>query len=300
MIDKQQSAGARPRQAKLYMLDEMVASLVADNDVAIEALKTGHPRGPQTGIESLDKALGGFLETGLHILQATPGAGKTALALQVASDCGFPALYISAEMPVLELFRRLIARQTNTFLGKLKGDLSSKDIERLALLAIERLKHMAIMDATTGPAEPDFIRLTVEAMKSTYQAKTVLVLLDSLHVWARALLRDRSGEFEIVSEGTRQATELAAIVESPIFAICHRNREGNKSKTGAGLHSARGSGDIEYEAWTVLDLHRDMEQREDGDGEVNVTMRFYKNRSNGITPPIEMRFCGRLQNFRGV
>jgi replicative DNA helicase len=300
MIDKQQGAGAQPRQAKLYMLDEMVASLVADNDATIKALKTGHPRGPQTGIEPLDKALGGFLETGLHILQATPGAGKTALALQVASDCGFPALYVSAEMPVLELFRRLIARQTNTFLGKLKGDLSSMDIERLALLAIERLKHMAIMDATTGPAEPDYIRLTVEAMKSTYQAKTVLVLLDSLHVWARALLRDKSGEFEIVSEGTRQATELAAIVESPIFAICHRNREGNKSKTGAGLHSARGSGDIEYEAWTVLDLHRDMEQREDGDGEVDVTMRFYKNRSNGITPPIETRFCGRLQNFRGI
>jgi len=294
------AAGAQPRIAKLHMLYEMVAALVADNDAAIDALKTGHARGPQTGIAPLDKALGGFLETGLHILQATPGAGKTALGLQIASDCGFPALYVSAEMPVLELFRRLIARQTNTFLGKLKGELSSPDIKRLALLAIENLKHMAIMDATAGIADVDFIRLTVENMKATYQAKTALVIIDSLHVWARALNRGVSGEFEIISEGTRQATELAAILDAPILAICHRNREGNKSKTGAGLHSARGSGDIEYEAWTVLDLHRDMDQREDASGEIDVTMRFYKNRSNGITPPIETRFCGRLQSFRGV
>jgi replicative DNA helicase len=300
MTNKQQSAGAQPRQAKLHMLDEMVSDLIADNDAALDAIKTGHPRGPQTGIEVLDKALGGFLETGLHILQATPGAGKTALALQIASDCGFPALYVSAEMPVLELFRRLIARQTSTFLGKLKGDLSSKNLEDLARVTAGKLKHLAIMDATSGVAEADFIRLTVENMKATYQAKTAIVLLDSLHVWARALLRGMSGEFEIISEGTRQATELAAILDSPIMAICHRNREGNKNKQGGGLHSSRGSGDIEYEAWTVLDLHRDMEQREDASGEIDVTMRFYKNRSNGITPPIETKFCGRLQSFRGL
>jgi replicative DNA helicase len=109
-----------------------------------------------------------------------------------------------------------------------------------------------------------------------------------------------SGEFEIVSEGTRRATELAAAIQSPVLAICHRNREGNKSKTGAGLHAARGSGDLEYEAWTVLDLHRDMEQREDASGEVEVMMRLYKNRSNGLTPIIRTKFCGRLQSFRGV
>jgi replicative DNA helicase len=300
MTNQQQSAGAQPRKAKLHMLDEMVSDLIADNDAALDAIKSGHPRGPQTGIEALDKALGGFLENGLHILQATPGAGKTALALQVASDCGFPALYVSAEMPVLELFRRLIARQTNTFLGKLKGDLSSKNLEDLARNTASKLKHLAIMDATAGIAEPDFIRQVVEGMKSGLQAKIVLVILDSLHVWARSLNRGASGEFEIISEGTARATELAAILNSPVLAICHRNREGNKSKSGAGLHSARGSGDIEYEAWTVLDLNRDLDKREDANGEVEVTMKFYKNRSNGITEPIETLFCGRLQSFKGV
>jgi replicative DNA helicase len=160
----------------------------------------------------------------LHILQATPGAGKTVLALQIASDCQYPALYVSAEMPALELFRRLIARQTKTFLGKIKGELSSPDVERLALATVKNLGHLALMDATVGLANIDFIRQTVEAMKETHKARTALVVLDSLHVWARALVRGISGEFEIVSEGTHRATELSAVLGTPILAICHRNR----------------------------------------------------------------------------
>jgi hypothetical protein len=36
--------GANPPQAKLHLLHEMVAALVADNNAAIEALKSGRAR----------------------------------------------------------------------------------------------------------------------------------------------------------------------------------------------------------------------------------------------------------------
>lgn len=292
---------ANPPKAKLYWLSDMVDRVVADNDAAVVAQQTGQARGPCTGIAPLDEALGGFFETGLHSIQANTGAGKTALALQIASDCQFPVLYVSAEMPVLELFRRLIARQTSTFLGKLKtGELSSDAIHKLALTTVSNLSQIALMDATAGLASLDLIGETATKLKARFNAKTVLVTIDSLHVWARSLMRGQGNEFEIVSEGTARATELAAILDAPIIALCHRNREGNKSKGGAGLHAARGSGDIEYESWSVLDLHRDMEEREDASGEVPVTMRFYKNRSNGVTAPVETMFCGRLQSFRGL
>jgi replicative DNA helicase len=303
MADNQQHrAGADRPKAKLYWLNEIIPGLIADNDAAIEARKANRPRGPQTGIKEIDDALGGFFAPGaLHLLQASPGAGKTALALQTASDCCYPALYVSAEMPVFELVRRLIARQTSTFLGKLRsGEIGSDALRNLALAAAENLSHLAFMDATTGVATVDYIRQSAEAMREEFKSETVLVILDSLHVWARGLLRGMGGEFEIVSEGTSRATELAAILQSPVLAICHRNREGNKSAKGAGLHAGRGSGDLEYEAWTLLDLHRDMDQREDASGEVDVAMRFYKNRSNGLTPAIHTKFCGRLQTFRGA
>jgi replicative DNA helicase len=152
------AAGAQPREASVFALTDLLPDLIADNDEAIEALKSGRARGPCTGITSLDKALGGFFETGLHLLQASPGAGKTALALQIASDCQFPALYVTAEMPPLELLRRLIARQTKTFLVKLKVQLSSKNLEDLARLTISRLPQIVIVDATSGLASMDLIR----------------------------------------------------------------------------------------------------------------------------------------------
>ena len=195
----------------------------------------------------------------------------------------------------------MIARQTNTFLGKLKsGELSSDAIHQLGLTAAGKLPHIVLMDATAGVASLDHIGKTASKLKARFNAKTVLVAIDSLHVWARSLMRGQGNEFEIISEGTARATELAAVLDSPIIALCHRNREGNKRTGGAGLHAARDSGDIEYESWSVLDLHRDMEGREDSNGEVSVTMRFYKNRSNGVTAPVETMFCGRLQSFRGL
>lgn len=292
------AAGAQPRDAKLYWLGDLLTPLIADNDAAIAAVQTGQPRGPQTGITALDKGLGGSLAPGLHILQASPGAGKTAMALQVASDCLHPALYVSAEMPTLELFKRLIARQSKTFLGKLNGQIASPNLENLAQQTIQKLPHLAIMDAMAGLASVDLIRQTAEAMRAAAKAKTVLIVLDSLHVWARGLLRGSGSDYEIISEGTRCATELAALLNAPILAICHRNREGNKS--GGGLHSAKGTGDLEYEAWTVLDLHRNMNDREDSNGEVDVNAHFCKNRSKGLTGAVGLKFSGRLQSFRDV
>ena len=301
MADNRHAETNTPRPAPLHWLADIVPNLLADADAAHEARETGQPRGPCTGIAPLDEALSGFFEAGLHTIQANTGAGKTALALQIASDCQFPCLYVSAEMPMLELFRRLIARQTSTFLGKLKtGELSSEDIKKLALATAGKLPHIALMDAMAGIASLDLIGETATKLKARFKAKTVLVAIDSLHVWARSLMRGQGNEFEIVSEGTARATELASILDAPIIALCHRNRESNKRVDGAGLHAAKGSGDIEYESWSVLDLHRDMEKRENANGEVPVIMRFYKNRSNGITPPVETMFSGRLQSFRGL
>jgi replicative DNA helicase len=290
------AAGAQPRDAQLYWLGDLLPDLIADNEAAIDALKTGQPRGPQTGIATLDKALGGYLAPGLHLLQASPGAGKTAMALQIASDCKHPALYVSAEMPTLELFKRLIARQTSTFLGKLNGQIASHNLEDLARQTIGKLPHLAIMDAMAGMASVDLIRQTAEAICAATTGKSILIVLDSLHVWARGLLRGLGSDYEIISEGTRCATELAALLNAPILAICHRNREGNKS--GGGLHTAKGSGDLEYEAWTVLDLHRKMEDREDSNGEVEVKAHYCKNRSRGLMVAVELKFSGRLQSFR--
>ena len=102
------------------------------------------PSGPVTGFAQLDNELSGYLAPGIHVIQAAPGAGKSAFCLQVAASCGFPALYVTAEMGVLELFRRTVARETETFLGRLKsGELG---LEAATKLARSRPRLASAMD----------------------------------------------------------------------------------------------------------------------------------------------------------
>ncbi len=56
-------------------LADLVDFFVADAEAAAIARETGRPRGPVTGLSSLDEALGGYLSPGVHIVQAAPGAG---------------------------------------------------------------------------------------------------------------------------------------------------------------------------------------------------------------------------------
>ena len=67
----------------------------------------------RTGIESLDKALGGGFPNGLHVVGGLSGLGKTALAIEVALGvvkAGGRVLYLSLEMDYHELSKRVAQR----------------------------------------------------------------------------------------------------------------------------------------------------------------------------------------------
>ena len=126
MVSSCEPAELAPDTPRLYPLGDLLEAWVADAEAAFAARLAGTPRGPLTGVARLDSALGGFLAPGLHILHGEPGTGKTAFALQVAASCGSPALFVTTEMGPLELLRRITARVTNTYLGRLKsGELTA-------------------------------------------------------------------------------------------------------------------------------------------------------------------------------
>lgn len=295
-MEKQQSV-------RIFQLQELVAPFVKETEAAQAAALAGRPRGPITGLAALDEILGTYLAPGLHVLQGAPGCGKTAMALQIASDCFYPCLYVTAEMPVIELFRRLVARQTKTYLGKLKtGELGAREAQRLALGAIENLGHLALVDATRGYADVETICKAAQALKESMQSDHVLIVIDSLTVWARSATSGMDGlglsEYEIINQGVMGCTNIANFLNAPVLALSHRNRQGNKGE--GGLHAAKGSGSIEYEAESVLDLEPidRKEHTPDNQGEVRVKMTAYKNRHGIPNVPVHLVFSGRLQTFR--
>ena len=289
------------RTPKLTRLTDLIGELRTDAEAAYNARQAGRPRGPVTGLSQLDEALGGYLQPGLHVLQAAPGAGKTAFALQAASTCQFPALIVSAEMPTIELFRRLIARETQTFLGKLKtGELGPLEVERLAMETAKKLPHLAILDGQRGFAEPKIIRENASILREDLKADHCLIIIDSLQVWARSSrgpMSAAASEYDVLNQSLVAASDLAAEIKCPILLVSHRNRAGQDK---GGMHASKGSGDIEYITESVIDLDRKQDQKPDGAGEVDIQARIHKNRHGVAGVSMGLKFCGRIQQFREV
>jgi replicative DNA helicase len=281
-------------------LADLVSVFVADTNDAAAAKASKRPRGVITGLTKLDQHFGGYLAPGIHVVQAAPGCGKTAFALQTASDAVYPALFVSAEMGVLELFRRLIARQTRTFLGRLKsGEISGQQAQSLAVQTAKNLQHMRIMDATRAPASPKLIIENAGRLREKFQSEHVLIVLDSLHVWARGAARAENKsidpeEYSIINKALSSVASIASTLNCPVITIAHRNRAGNKAD--GGLHSAKGSGGIEYEAESVLDLNK-KDGPDNAGGETEITAKLEKNRNGAAGVFVKLAFNGALQTF---
>ncbi len=159
-----------PRVPQAVALSDLLHAWNQEAEAAHAAFTSGTPRGPVTGFKSLDQALSGFLAPGLHIIHANAGCGKSALCLQIAATCGAAALYVSAEMSALELFRRVIARTTSTFLGRLKtGEYPPDQALRLAQRAAREVPWLFFADASAGAvAPPDWIEAALVQFHRSY------------------------------------------------------------------------------------------------------------------------------------
>jgi replicative DNA helicase len=274
-------------------LGQLLGEWEADARAAFDARTKNVPRGPVSGIASLDEALGGALHPGLHIVHGGPGIGKTGFALQVAGTCGFPALYVTAEMRPLELLRRITARVTGTYLGRLKsGELAPADSLAKARQAIAAVPRLVLVDATDAWASPEWLCQAALAVRG--EASHVLVVVDSVHSWSEASDAGLE-EYDRLNAAIGALRALAARLGGPVLGIAERNRA---SMAGGGLSAAAGSRKFEYGAESVLDLSVDERGAPaPGVGEAAVVLHVAKNRNGAAGKRLRLAFNGALQRF---
>ena len=280
---------------QLMKLGQLLGEWEADAQAAHDARVNGTLRGPVTGLAGLDRILGGVLQPGLHIAHGGPGVGKTALGLQIAATCGFPALYVSCEMRPLELLRRITARTTGTYLGRLKsGELAPADSLRLAQQACAAAPELVLADATQAFAAPGWLQIS--ALSTQGQARHVLLVVDSLHSWAEGMPGGLT-EYDGLNVGISLLRTLANSLGCPILAIAERNR---MSMKGGGLSASAGSRKFEYGAETVIGLSEDTNTTRPiaAPNEVNVTATIEKNRNGAAGHSADLFFNGALQRFK--
>jgi replicative DNA helicase len=295
---------AAPEKPRLYGLASLLGDLKDDADRRKEAKDTGKRMGAVTGLPKLDEGLGGYLTVGTHALHGDPGVGKTAFALQIAASCGCPSIFVTCEMPPLELVRRHTSRVTQTYLGRLKsGELSGDVVHQKALQAAKSAPFLFLLDATRAPAPPASIVESIETVRaSDPENPHLLIVVDSLHSWADAL-GDGDIEYERLSLGCQSLRTLALSHDCAVLFTSERNRA---SKGKNGQSSGAGSRKIEYGAETVIGLNATNTDDDDNviydeaTGETDVSAMLGKNRNGAPGKSFSLKFHGATQTYREV
>lgn len=198
-----------------------------------------------TGYGRLNKILGGgFIRSGLHILAARPGTGKTTLALQIAENVAaknIKTLFISLEMGVDQLQYRRLAVEAGLSLGELHSIApEDKDVWERVAKASAKLSPRPLYFNLVPQLDVARIERHARAVGAGF------VVIDYL-----GLIQHQGGKsiYEKVTETSNALKRMAVSLDIPVLCLCQLNR--GAAGREPQLAELRDSGAIEQDADTV-------------------------------------------------
>lgn len=221
----------------------------------------GEITGIQTGFYKLDKITSGFHANELIILAARPGMGKTAFALNLATNIalsGKTVALFNMEMSGEQLVTRMLASVGQIEGGKLKnGNLHNEDWKRVNE-AISRLADTKMyIDDTSGMTISE-IKAKCRRLASMKDGLDIIII-DYLQL-IQGSDRYKGNRVQEVTEISRNLKTLAMELKVPVIALSQLSRsvesKGRKDNRPM-LSDLRESGSIEQDADIVAMLHRE-------------------------------------------
>ena len=245
----------------------------------------------RTQYGNLDKALGGGLQkSGLYIVGARPGMGKTTFALNIAervAKAGKAVLFVSLEMSTVQIMAKRVAADGHiNYSNIMSGNLSDgKYAEYRATL--ERIYDRPFYCIDKSVMTVNDIAAAARSVQGLQ-----LLIVDYLGLIRAA---DESKKlYEQVTEISRDLKAVAKRLGIPVLALCQANRESTKTKTKKPtLADLRDSGSIEQDADGVILLHRaDYYTNTHPTGPVEIDLIIAKNRHGEGNTTVEMNWNG--------
>jgi replicative DNA helicase len=207
-------------------MDEIHNLLDANLDRLEQLYERGQSiTGLPSGFADLDELLSGLQPNALLVLGARPSAGKTALALGIATHAALeaqrPVLLFSLEMSKLELTQRMLCSEARVDSKRVRnGNLNEADWQKIAH-ATGRLAEAPIWIDDN----PNLTIMEIRSKARRLKARTGdlgLVVVDYLQLMTgRSKAENRQVE---VSEISRGLKILARELECPVLALSQLSR----------------------------------------------------------------------------
>ena len=255
-------------------------------------LLKGSITGVPTGFADLDKLTSGMQKSDLVIVAGRPSMGKTALALNIASNAALrgnkTVVIFSLEMSREQLVIRLMSSEALVDMQALRrGETGEDELIRLAetLLPLSDAKIFIDDTANISVAE---IRSKCRRLKA--RSGLDMVVIDYLQ-----LMKTKKGgdnRVQEISELTRSLKILARELDVPILLLSQLSRAAHKVKpTMAHL---RESGSIEQDADIVMLIYRAAVYEETDDNTAEIILAKHRN---GPTGTVELIWRGEYTRF---
>ena len=222
-----------------------------------DAIDSGDAKGYVcTGYMALDKLLGGgMINSGLYLLAARPGMGKTTLALNIADRVAQvdPVLFVSLEMDDEQLTAKRISRETGISSEKLlMQPLNDREYAQVAA-ATRKLASLSLYTNKAPVATVGDISALARSI-----AGLRLVVVDYFGKIAPPADFRRSGRVEYTTENSGALKDLARSLKIPVLALCQLNREVEaRADKRPQLSDLRDTGALEQDADGVIFLYRE-------------------------------------------
>ncbi len=257
-----------------------------------------HITGVPSGFVELDYKTAGFHGSDLVLIAARPAMGKTAFALNIASNAAIrgrvPVAIFSLEMSKEQLVNRVLSSEAMVDSNKVRtGKLEENDWTKLAE-AIGPLSEAEIYIDDTPGININEIRAKCRKLK--LEKNIGMVVIDYLQLIQGTNKRNGSREQEI-SEISRSLKILAKELNVPVIALSQLSRAAEQRPDHRPMLSdLRESGAIEQDADIVMFLYRDDYYNKDSEKKDIAEVIIAKHRG-GSTGTVELLWLGNYTKF---
>lgn len=241
--------------------------------------RDGGLAGISSGLNELDRKLGGLHPSDLIILAGRPSMGKTSLATNIAFNIakayqyeeqpdgtkktvrGGVVGFYSLEMSAEQLATRLIADHTSIPGYMIRqGTIDAAQYEEIRDGVLE-IQALPLFIDDTGGLPISALAARARRLKRTHGLDIIIV--DYLQLITSSRARAGASRVEEVSEVTQNLKALAKELNVPIIALSQLSRQvENREDKKPQLSDLRESGSIEQDADVVLFVYREAYYKE--------------------------------------
>ena len=277
-----------------------IKDILVDSFTQLEELynRKQHITGVPTGFSDLDYRTAGLHGSELILVAARPAMGKSAFALNIATNAALrgntPVAIFSLEMSKEQLVNRILCSEAMVDSNKVRtGKLEDEDWGKLAE-AIGPLSETGIyIDDTPGIS---VMEIRAKCRKLKLEKNIGLVVIDYLQLVQGSNKRNSSREQEI-SEISRSLKILAKELNVPVIALSQLSRAVEQRPDHRPMLSdLRESGAIEQDADIVMFLYRDDYYNEDSEKK-NVAEVIIAKHRGGSTGTVDLGWLGSYTKF---